>query len=74
MVQLAAVSHPAAVLIPHRVVMRPVHDAAQIVPLVQAAQLHAVAHAKWHAFREINIVRDQQRLVIADVDDEALMS
>ena len=53
--------------------VRPVQESAEIVPFVQAAHAHAVAHADGHAFSQVGIVRDQQRLAIADVDDEALV-
>ena len=53
--------------------VRPVQESAEIVPFVQAAHAHAVAHAEGHAFSKVGIVRDQQRLAIADVDDEALV-
>ena len=53
--------------------MGPVHEAAEVVPLVQAAHPHAIAHADRDALGEINVVRDQQGLAIADIDDEALM-
>ncbi len=54
--------------------MRPVHEPSQIVPLVQATHLHAVAHTERHAVREVEVVRDQQGLTIADIDDETLVT
>ena len=54
--------------------VRPVQESAEIVPFVQASHTHAVAHAEGHAFGQVGIVRDQQRLAIADVDDKALVS
>ena len=53
--------------------VRPVHDAPQIIPLVQTAELDAIAQAEWHACRDIEIVRDQQRLPPGQLDDETLM-
>ena len=53
--------------------VRPVQESAEIVPFVQAAHAHAVAHAEWHAFSKVGVVGDQQGLAIADVDDEALV-
>lgn len=54
--------------------MRPVHESAQVVPLIHATYAHPVAHPKRDAFGEIDIVRDEQRAAIADVDNEALMA
>lgn len=54
--------------------MGPVNQPAQIIPLVHAPHVHAVAHPERDAFREIQVVRDEQRLAIACVDDEALMA
>ena len=50
------------------------NQAAQVVPLVHAAHLHSIAHPQRHALGEINIVRDQQRVAIADIDNEALVT
>ena len=49
----ASVADPAPVLVPQRIAVGPVHEPAQIVPLVQATNLHAVAHAERHALREV---------------------
>ena len=54
--------------------MGPVNEATEIVPLVQTTNLHSVAHAEGYALREVEVVRDQQGLPIADVDDEALVT
>jgi hypothetical protein len=72
-VRRPAVTHPATVLDALRVVVGPVDQPAQVVPLVHSAYPDAVTDAKRYAFGEINIVRNQQRLPIADVDDESLM-
>ena len=54
--------------------MRPVDETAQVVPLVHAAHVDAIAHAERHAFGEINIVCDQQRPATANFDDETLVA
>ena len=54
--------------------MGPVHETTEIVPLVHAAHLDTITHADRHAFGKVNVVRDQQGLPIADVDDEALVA
>ena len=54
--------------------VRPVQQAAEVVPLVQAAHPHAVTHAKGHAVSNFDVVRHEQRLPIADVDYEALVA
>ena len=53
--------------------VRPVQEAAEIVPFVQATNTNAIAHAHGHAFSELDVVGNQQRLAIADVDDETLV-
>ena len=53
--------------------MGPVHESAEIVPFVEAAHMDAVTHADRDAFGQVDIVCDQERLAIADIDDEALM-
>ena len=53
--------------------MRPVDESAKIIPLVQAAHLNPVSHAERNTLRKIDVMRNEQRLAIADVDDEALM-
>ena len=54
--------------------MGPVNEAAEVVPLIQATHLHAIAHAERHALCEVEVVCDQQGLPIADVDDETLVT
>ena len=54
--------------------MGPVHEAAKIIPLIHAAHVDAITHADRHAFREIDVVGDQQGLAVADIDNEALVS
>ena len=59
---------------PQWIVVGPVNEAAEIVPLVQATNLHAVTHTERHAFCEVEVVCDQQGLPIADIDDETLVT
>lgn len=40
--------------------MRPVHEAAQVVPFVHATNVHPVAHANGNTLGEVNIVGDKQ--------------
>ncbi len=54
--------------------MRPVHETPQIVPLVLPAHVDAIAETNRHAFREIEIVGDQQCCAVTDVDDEPLVT
>ena len=54
--------------------MRPVHQPAEIVPLIHPSHDNPVTQTERNAFCEINIMRDQQRLVIADVDDKTLVA
>lgn len=53
--------------------MRPVDETAEIVPLVHTAHVHSIAHAQRDAFREIDVVCNQQRLAVADIDNEPLV-
>ncbi len=50
------------------------HESAKLVPFIHAPHLNAIAHAKRHALCEVDVVGDQQRPAIADIDDEALMA
>lgn len=54
--------------------MRPMHQPAELIPLVHAAKPDAVPHAEWNTTGQIDIVSDQQRLAIAQLHDEALVS
>ena len=67
-------AHPATRLDAQRVAVRPVHEAAELIPFVYATHLHPVAHPERHASGEIEVVRNQQGLPVADVDDEALVA
>jgi len=51
----------------------PVHQTAEIIPLVHAPDDYTIAHAKRHALGEIDIVRNEQSTTIADIDDESLV-
>jgi len=71
----ALVLEPAADMTTVRIVMRPVDDAALIVPLVFAEEFDAVpGREAGNARREIDIVRDEQRLTGAERQNEALVS
>ena len=54
--------------------MSPVHQAAEIVPLVHAPKANPVAHSQRHALREIDIVCDKQGLAPGQLEDEALVT
>ena len=49
------------------------HQPAEIVPLVNSAYPYAIAHAQRDPLGEVDVVDDQERLVIADIDDESLV-
>lgn len=53
--------------------MRPVHQPTEIVPLVLSAYPYAIAHTERHALGELDVVDYQERLAIADIDDESLV-
>ena len=73
-VSLPAITHPATFLDAVWVAVRPVHESAEIIPLVHAAHVDPITHANRHAFSEVNVMRDQQGPAIADVDDETLVA
>ena len=54
--------------------MRPVHEAPEAVPLVHAAHGDAIAEPDGDACRELEVVGDQERLPVADIDDESLVT
>ena len=54
--------------------MRPMHQAAEIVPFEHAPDAHTITHPDRHAFRKVDIVCDQQCHAVAYVDDKALMT
>ena len=53
--------------------VRPVHESPEVVPFVHAAHDDAIPETGGDALGEIEVVLDQQRLPIADVDDESLV-
>ena len=54
--------------------VRPVHEPPEVVPFVHAAHGDAIPETDGDAPGEIEVVRDQQRLPLADVDDESLVT
>lgn len=54
--------------------MRPVHEAAKVIPLVHPPKLNAITQAERHSLREVDIVGDQQRLPAGQLQNEALVS
>ena len=54
--------------------MRPMDDAAPLIPLILAVELDGIARLeRADAAREIDVVRDQHRLSGRQLHDEALM-
>ena len=53
--------------------MRPVHQPAQLVPFVHAANADSIAQPHGHPLRQVDIVRDQERAMIPDINDKSLM-
>ena len=53
--------------------MRPVHEAAQIVPFVHPTNVYPVAHANGNTFGKVNIVDDKQGPAGAYVQYESLV-
>lgn len=53
--------------------MRPVHEAPEVVPLVQAAHVDAIPESHGDALGEFGVMGDQQRPTVADIDDEPLV-
>ncbi len=54
--------------------MGPVHESAKLIPLVHAPNLGSIAHTERYAFREVEVVRNQQRPAVADIDDDTLVA
>ncbi len=73
-VDLPTIPYPATVLDALRIVMSPVHEPSKLVPLVHTTHFDAIADAKRHAFGQIEIMRDQQRPAVTDIDDESLVT
>jgi hypothetical protein len=53
--------------------MRPVNQAAEIIPLVHAANTNPVTQSDRDPVREIDIMCDQQCSAVTDIENEALM-
>ena len=53
--------------------MRPVHQAAEIVPLVHAAKLEPVAQSERDPLCQVDVVCDQQGLTVPHANNEPLM-
>jgi hypothetical protein len=51
-----------------------VHQAAEIVPLIHAADSYTITHPQRHTFCKINVVSNQERSVITNINDESLMA
>ena len=69
-----SVAHIASVFDTQRVVVRPVHKTAKVIPFEHPPNVHAIAHADRHAFGKVDIVCNKQRYAIADINDEALVT
>ncbi len=52
----------------------PMHESAELIPLVHAAKLDPVPQSKRDALRQIDIVRNQQGLAILQTQDESLVT
>jgi hypothetical protein len=65
---------PAALPVLERVTVRPVQEPAEIIPLVNASHLDAIAHAERHSTREVYVVCNEERKATTHVDDESLVS
>ena len=61
-------------MIPVRIVMRPMQQAAAIVPFVLTADSHRVPDFDLDSFREIDIMRDEESLTVVEFDQETLMT
>jgi hypothetical protein len=68
------VADPATVFYSMWIVMRPVHEATQVIPPVHPPKLNAITHTERHSLRELYIVGDQQRLPVGQLQNEALVS
>lgn len=54
--------------------MRPVHEAAEVVPLVHATKSDPVTNGDWNPAGKIYVVSNKQRLPAAQLQYEALMA
>ena len=57
-----------------RVVVRPVHQATELIPLVHAADLNPVTHANRDSRGKIDVMSNQQRAIATGINNEALMA
>jgi hypothetical protein len=57
-----------------RIVVCPVNETAQVVPLVHAPDMHAITHPDRNALGQVDIVSDEQGCAVADIDNEALVA
>ena len=73
-VDLAPKFDPATRFVAHRIAVRPVHQSAAFVPLVHAAKSQSIAEADRHPVGQIDVMSDQQRMTIAQLQDHALMA
>jgi hypothetical protein len=67
------VADPATVFFSQRVLVRPVHDPALVIPFIKTAKGDPVAHPDRHPRREFEVVRDQHGLAPGHLHDEALV-
>ena len=67
-------THEATVFLSERIVVRPVDDATEVVPLVHAAELNTIAQPDRYPSGQVDVVCNQQRLSAAKPDNEALMT
>jgi len=56
------------------IVMCPVHEAAQVIPFIHAPNLHAIAHTNRNAFGQVDVVCDEQRYAVTNIEDETLVT
>lgn len=63
-----------AAVVAHRVFVGPVDQPAEVVPLIDTPQGDAIAKTDRDTFCQMEIVRDEQCLLAAHIDDKALVS
>lgn len=73
-IDLPTKTDPAAVFNTMRIVMRPVHEPTEFVPLVHTAKMDSIPKAQRHALRQVDVVRNQQALAITQLQDKTLVS
>jgi hypothetical protein len=72
-VPLLPVTNPAAFLA-EGVIVRPVHEAPEVVPFIHSAKPDAIAHADRNPGRHIKIIRNQHSLPTWQLHDESLVA